>query len=77
MKYHYFISTEMQSVIEKEGYNQDILQRLQKFNESDKEIINPTPIIANLFLNKFKDGSRFVWIQEKRDDICFYILRRI
>ena len=44
MKYHYFISTEMQSVIEKEGYNQDILQRLQKFNESDKEIINPTPI---------------------------------
>lgn len=78
MKYIYFITSEIRTWLEKKNIGNDAYDKLSNQIASDNQL-NASVLMANLLVNKFNNhsGLRYVWLQEIRQDVCMYILRRI
>lgn len=78
MKYIYFITSEIKTWLEKKNIGNDAYDKLSNQIASDNQL-NASVLMANLLVNKFNNhsGLRYVWLQEIRQDVCMYILRRI
>lgn len=76
MRYHYFLSSVIKNKVDQWNFGQEVLDRLNNYlNSSEK--MKCTSLKANLLRSGYSNNWRFVWFQEIRQDVCFYILRRI
>lgn len=78
MRYKYYITAEVQKVLDKRNLASDIQSKLKNYLASDSPL-RGSSIMANVIISKIDNhsGLRFVWFQIIRRDVCIYVLRRI